>query len=136
MLQRFLDAQDNGVYERALSEIQAGEKKSHWMWFIFPQIAGLGNSYTARYYAIEHLPMAIAYLRHPILRQRLLAITQAVYDLNVTNIDTVFGYPDTLKFQSCMTLFALAAPEIPIFQLNLNRYFDGAPCAYTMRLQK
>lgn len=131
MLDRFLDAQANGVYERALSEIKAGKKQSHWMWFIFPQMKGLGQSYIANYYAIKNREMAQQYLKHPILGQRLIEISQAVYDLNAPNIADVFGYPDYLKFQSCMTMFSLVLPEQKIFRMNLLRYFRGDICRYT-----
>lgn len=131
MLDRFLDAQANGVYEHALSEIKAGQKQSHWMWFIFPQMKGLGQSYTANYYAIKNREMAQQYLKHPILGQRLIEISQAVYDLNAPNIVDVFGYPDYLKFQSCMTMFSLVFPEQKIFRMNLLRYFRGDICRYT-----
>lgn len=131
MVKHFLEAQDNGVYERALSEIQSGQKKSHWMWFIFPQIAGLGYSATARYYAIQDRAHAEEYWNNPILRKRLLEISQAVYDLNAPNIAVVFGYPDYLKFQSCMTLFKYIAPEEQIFEINLRRYFHCGQCHYT-----
>lgn len=131
MLDRFLDAQANGVYERALSEIKAGKKQSHWMWFIFPQMKGLGQSYAANYYAIKNKEMAQQYLKHPILGQRLIEISQAVYDLNALNIVDVFGYPDYLKFQSCMTMFSLVFPEYKIFRMNLLRYFRGDICRYT-----
>lgn len=131
MLDRFLDAQANGVYERALSEIKSGKKQSHWMWFIFPQMQGLGQSYTAKYYAIKNREMAQQYLQHPILGQRIIEISQAVYDLNAPNIVDVFGYPDYLKFQSCMTLFSLVLPEQKIFRMNLLRYFCGDICSYT-----
>lgn len=131
MLDRFLDAQANGVYEHALSEIKAGKKQGHWMWFIFPQMKGLGQSYTANYYAISNKKMAEQFLQHPILGQRLIEISQAVYDLNALNIADVFGYPDYLKFQSCMTMFSLVLPEHKIFRMNLLRYFRGDICRYT-----
>ena len=131
MLDRFLDAQANGVYEHALSEIKAGQKQSHWMWFIFPQMKGLGQSYTANYYAIKNREMAEQYLKHPLLGPRLIEISQAVYDLNAPNIVDVFGYPDYLKFQSCMTMFSLVLPEQKIFRMNLLRYFRGDICRYT-----
>lgn len=131
MLDRFLDAQANGVYEQALSEIKSGKKQSHWMWFIFPQMQGLGKSYTAKYYAIKNREIAQQYLQHPILGQRIIEISQAVYDLNAPNIVDVFGYPDYLKFQSCMTMFSLVLPERKIFRMNLLRYFRGAICRHT-----
>lgn len=131
MLERFLDAQANGVYERALSEIKSGKKQSHWMWFIFPQMQGLGQSYTAKYYAIKNREMAQQYLQHPILGQRIIEISQAVYDLNAPNIVDVFGYPDYLKFQSCMTMFSLVLPEQKVFHMNLLKYFRGDICRHT-----
>lgn len=131
MLNRFIEAQDNGVYERALSEIQSGQKKSHWMWFIFPQLKGLGQSYTANYYSIKNQEIAEQYLKHPILGKRLIEISQAVYDLNANNIVDVFGYPDYLKFQSCMTLFLIVEPNVKIFEENLKRYFKGEMCRFT-----
>ena len=136
MVNRFLDAQDNGVYERALAEIQSGQKKSHWMWFIFPQLKGLGSSYTAEYYAIQNAEMARRYIEYSLLRKRLLEISQAVLDLNANNIADVFGYPDYLKFQSCMTLFSIIAPEYAVFAQNLNRYFNGTLCQYTKLINK
>ena len=136
MVTRFLEAQDNGVYERALAEIQSGQKKSHWMWFIFPQLNGLGHSYTAQYYAIQDVEMAREYIEHPILRKRLLEISQAVFNLNADNIIDVFGYPDYLKFQSCMTLFSIATPEHAIFDQNINRYFNDKLCDYTQSRQE
>lgn len=135
MLDRFLQAQDNGVYERALSEIQSGRKGSHWMWFIFPQIEGLGQSYTAQYYALTPTT-ARQYIQHPILRSRLIEISQAVRDLNVPDICVIFGYPDYLKFQSCMTLFSIVAPENPIFTQNLQLYFRGERCRHTESVLK
>ena len=131
MVSHFLEAQDNGVYERALSEIQSGHKKSHWMWFIFPQLTGLGHSATAQYYSLQDKAHAEEYWSNPILRERLIEISQAVYDLNTENIADVFGYPDYLKFQSCMTLFKYIAPEIIIFDLNLRRYFRDEHCGHT-----
>lgn len=131
MLDRFVNAQSNGIYELALSEIKSGKKHNHWMWFIFPQLKGLGQSYTANYYAIEDREIVERYLKHPILGKRLIEISQAVYELNANNIVDVFGYPDYLKFQSCMTLFSIVAPEIKIFKANLMRYFHGEVCRFT-----
>ena len=118
-------------YETALQEIKNGAKESHWMWYIFPQLAGLGHSETAEHYAIHSLEEARDYLRQPTLKQHLIEISQAVYDLNAKDIADVFGYPDTLKFRSSMTLFTLADPTIEIFNKNLTRYFNGRPCPYT-----
>lgn len=131
MLERFLQAQSKGIYERALSEIQSGTKRSHWMWFIFPQLEGLGCSPTAQHYAIPNREVARAYINHPILGKRLIEIAQAMYELDAIDISMVLGYPDYLKFQSCMTLFALVAPEHLVFAHNLQRYFHGEKCRYT-----
>ena len=136
MVSHFLEAQDNGVYERALAEIKSGQKKSHWMWFIFPQLAGLSHSATAQYYAIQDKAHAEEYWSNPILQERLIEISQAVYDLKAENIADVFGYPDYLKFQSCMTLFNYIAPNCIIFQQNSSRYFKGKRCQYTATICK
>jgi uncharacterized protein (DUF1810 family) len=131
MLKQFLDAQDNGVYDKALSEIRAGAKQSHWIWFVFPQIAGLGSSHTTQKYAIPSFDTARQYFLHPILGSRLIEISTAVYNLNAQDINKVLPYPDNLKFKSCMTLFSIVAPECDIFQKNLDRYFHGAYCRLT-----
>jgi uncharacterized protein (DUF1810 family) len=119
-LQRFVEAQD-GVYGTALAEIVAGDKRSHWMWFVFPQIAGLGSSPAARRYAISGLDEARAYLRHPVLGPRLLECTRAV----LTNARQFFGYPDDLKLRSSMTLFSRAADDPAPFDAVLDRFYDG-----------
>jgi uncharacterized protein (DUF1810 family) len=119
-LRRFVEAQD-GVYRTALAEIVAGDKRGHWMWFVFPQIAGLGSSPAAQRYAISGLDEARAYLRHPVLGPRLLACTQAV----LTNDRQFFGYPDDLKLRSSMTLFARAADDPAPFEAVLDRFYDG-----------
>jgi uncharacterized protein (DUF1810 family) len=103
-LQRFVDAQD-AVYPRVCSELRAGRKRSHWMWFVFPQLAGLGSSDIARHFAIASIGEAAEYLAHPVLGTRLRECTQLVVD-SATALDDLFGYPDNLKFRSCMTLFA------------------------------
>lgn len=121
-LSRFLSAQEH-AYEIALSEIRAGEKQSHWMWYIFPQIAGLGFSETAQYYAIENLSEARAYLAHPILGARLREISLALLSLKTNDALSVLGFPDNLKLCSCMTLFELAAPDEPIFAQVLEKFF-------------
>jgi uncharacterized protein (DUF1810 family) len=107
-LQRFLDAQAP-VYERVLGELRAGRKRSHWMWFVFPQIAGLGQSEMARRYAISSLAEAKTYREHPVLGARLRDCTALVNQVDGRSIDEIFGYPDDLKFHSSMTLFARAA---------------------------
>lgn len=123
-LQRFVDAQ-NPVYDQVCSELQQGRKTSHWMWFIFPQIAGLGHSSTARHYAISSLEEARAYLDHPILGPRLVECTRLVLNIEGSSLEQIFGYPDDLKFRSSMTLFARAAPNEAVFRDALKKYFDG-----------
>jgi uncharacterized protein (DUF1810 family) len=123
-LERFVKAQRGGVYERALEELRASEKRSHWMWFIFPQIAGLGHSAMAQRFAIASLEEARAYLAHGVLGLRLRACTQAVLDVQGRDAHAIFGSPDDLKFRSSMTLFDRAAPN-DVFQAALARYFDS-----------
>lgn len=130
-LQRFLDAQE-GVYDTVLEELRAGKKSSHWIWFIFPQIAGLGRSGTAQRFAIGSLDEAKAYLQHPILAPRLRACTQLVLDVNGRSAEQIFGYPDHLKFRSCLTLFMTAATENKFFRDALLKYFDGKPDTLTL----
>ena len=126
-LQRFVDAQDAGdTYLEALHEIRAGYKRSHWMWFVFPQVAGLGRSPTARRFAISGLPEAVAYLDHPVLGQRLRECAMALTQLTGTDPVQVFGPVDAQKLQSSMTLFALAAPDERVFRDVLDQYFAGA----------
>jgi len=121
-LQRFVDAQ-LGVYDQAALEMRAGRKQSHWMWFIFPQIKGLGSSAMAQQYAIASRDEAKAYLNHPLLGPRLRECTRLVTAIDGRSIEDIFGYPDNLKFHSSMTLFAHAANDDPIFQDALNKYF-------------
>ena len=130
-LGRFVAAQE-GIYPRALAELQAGEKRSHWMWFIFPQIAGLGLSPMARRYAIRSLDEGRAYLGHPLLGPRLRACTAAVNALSGCSANAIFGTPDDVKFRSSMTLFAAAAPEEPCFAEALAHYFAGSPDPLTL----
>jgi uncharacterized protein (DUF1810 family) len=132
-LQRFLEAQA-AVFDRVLAELGEGRKRSHWMWFVFPQIAGLGSSGTAQHFAISGLDEAAAYLAHPILGARLSQCTQLVNQISTATIEQIFGYPDHLKFRSSMTLFAKAAPSDPIFRAALDRYFDGQPDDATLAL--
>jgi uncharacterized protein (DUF1810 family) len=132
-LDRFVIAQQD-VYDSALAELCAGRKVGHWMWFIFPQIAGLGQSPTAEHYAIASLEEARVYLADAVLGERLIACTQAVNNLSGSGAPAIFGFPDVLKFRSCMTLFARAAPENPIFQLAIDRYYDGVHDAMTLEL--
>jgi len=124
-LERFVDAQA-GVYDQVLAELRAGRKRSHWMWFIFPQIAGLGQSDMARRYAIASTDEAAAYLAHPVLGPRLRTCAAAVAAHDDRPADAIFDYPDNLKFHSSMTLFADVAPDEAVFQTCLDRFFDGA----------
>ena len=125
-LERFVSAQDaRGTYDAALAELRAGRKTSHWMWFVFPQLAGLGRSPTAQRYAIASLPEARAYLAHPVLGARLRETTGAVAQLTGRSATDVFGGIDAMKLRSSMTLFAHAAPDEPLFRDVLERYFDG-----------
>jgi uncharacterized protein (DUF1810 family) len=134
-LQRFLDAQAP-VYERVLGELRAGRKRSHWMWFIFPQITGLGHSEMARRYAISSLGEAKAYLEHPVLGARLRECTALVNEVDGRSIGEIFGYPDDLKFHSSMTLFSRAAGEDGVFHAALKKYFGEKPDRLTVgRLQ-
>ncbi|QFI64960.1 hypothetical protein EKH55_0086 [Sinorhizobium alkalisoli] len=130
-LERFLKAQE-GVYDIALAELRAGAKRSHWMWFIFPQIRGLGHSPTAQYYALSSMDEAIAYLRHPLLGRRILECTEAVNALKGRGALEIFGRPDDLKFRSSMTLFEAAAPTVGAFARALERYFEGIRDARTI----
>ena len=123
-IKRFLDAQESD-YNTALAEIRAGRKGSHWICYIFPQIAGLGRSGTATYYAIKDMGEAREYLAHPVLRQRLLEISEALLELDGGDPLAVMGSPDDLKLRSSMTLFALAEPECEVFQKVLDKYYGG-----------
>lgn len=132
-LQRFLDAQ-HGIYETVLAELRAGRKRTHWMWFIFPQVIGLGHSPMSRRYAIRSRAEAAAYLAHPVLGARLRECTQAVLQHPNRAIGAIFGYPDDLKFHSCMTLFARLTPPESLFQDALHLYFDGQPDKNTLAI--
>jgi uncharacterized protein (DUF1810 family) len=121
--QRFVDAQDP-VYSRVCAELRSGRKRSHWMWFIFPQIAGLGSSAMAQRYAISSLQEAQAYLKHPVVGARLRECTRLMRDVEGRSALEILGSPDDMKFRSCLTLFARAAPDEPVFREALQRYFD------------
>jgi uncharacterized protein (DUF1810 family) len=123
-LERFLEAQE-GVYAQVCAELSAGRKESHWMWFIFPQIKGLGSSPTAQKFAIRGLDEAEAYLGHPILGLRLRQCTQLVNAVQGRAIGDIFGLPDNLKFHSSMTLFAHVSGDASLFAAALRRYFNG-----------
>ena len=132
-LERFLAAQQ-GDYQTALQEIPAGQKRSHWMWYIFPQAAGLGYSEMAQYYAIQDMDEAKAYLQQETLRGHLLEISQALLDLASDDAAAIMGWPDNLKLKSSMTLFALAEPECAVFQKVLDKFFQGEMDARTVEL--
>jgi uncharacterized protein (DUF1810 family) len=130
-LRRFLDAQAP-VIDQVLAELRAGRKRTHWMSFIFPQIAGLGSSPMAQQYAISGSTEAIAYLAHPTLGPRLRECTELVNQIPNRTIEEIFGYPDDLKFRSSITLFAAAAPAGAFFQRALEKYFGGQPDSATL----
>ncbi|MGY2261130.1 DUF1810 domain-containing protein [Pseudomonas sp. SDO55104_S430] len=132
-LQRFVMAQDP-VFDRVLAELDAGHKRSHWMWFVFPQFAGLGGSDMSRRYAIRSLEEAQAYLDHPLLGPRLRICTQEVLNVQQRSVAEIFGHPDDLKFHSSMTLFSQVAPEDSPFHQALNQYFHGIPDDWTLSL--
>ncbi len=131
-LQRFVDAQTS-CFSQVRSELSAGKKRSHWMWFVFPQLQGLGSSPMAQHYAISGREEAKAYLAHPILGGRLRDCTSLVNAVSGRTIDDIFGYPDDLKFRSSVTLFAQASrPQNQVFQEALKKYFSGVPDKATM----
>ncbi len=132
-LDRFVQAQV-GVYETALTEIQNGRKRSHWMWFIFPQFVGLGNSPTSRHYAIRSRGEAKAYLAHPLLGARLCSCARAAVAVSGRSARDIFGSPDDVKLRSCATLFAETSPENSVFQELLDVYFAGEPDQRTLEL--
>jgi uncharacterized protein (DUF1810 family) len=132
-LDRFLSAQA-GVYSQVLVELRAGQKQSHWIWFIFPQMKGLGSSSHAQFYGIGSLEEAAAYWRHPVLGPRLEECTILVNQVEKRTIERILGYPDDLKFRSSMTLFSRAAPEAAIFTQALDKYFAGQPDPLTLEL--
>ncbi|MCD8379303.1 MAG: DUF1810 domain-containing protein [Lachnospiraceae bacterium] len=132
-LERFVRAQEND-YETALSEIQSGMKRSHWMWYIFPQIIGLGRSGIAVYYSIADEGEARAYMQNDLLKGHLLEISNALLMIESSDPERVMGYPDNLKLQSCMTLFAEAAPEEEVFQKVLDKYFAGEKDRRTLQI--
>ena len=132
-LTRFLEAQRE-TYATALSELRRGRKQSHWMWFIFPQIDGLGSSPTARHYAIKSRDEARAYLQHPVLGPRLLECAEAVLAIEARSAREIFGTPDDLKLRSSATLFAAVSPKGSVFERVLDKYFDGQPDQKTLSL--
>jgi uncharacterized protein (DUF1810 family) len=130
-LQRFIDAQ-HGVYAQVTNELRQGRKQTHWMWFVFPQIEGLGHSAMAQKYAISSIGEAREYLQHPVLGARLVECTRLVTALQGRSIEDIFGHPDYLKFHSSMTLFARAATERGPFMEALARYFGSTTDAHTI----
>lgn len=132
-LSRFVAAQE-GIYAQALAEIRAGRKTSHWMWFVFPQRAGLGSSPTARLYAVQSLAEARAYLGHPVLGPRLAECAAAAAGIDGKSAAEVFGSPDDLKLRSCATLFAAVSPPGSVFERLLDKFFEGRPDERTISL--
>lgn len=132
-LSRFVSAQE-GRYEMAYAELANGRKRSHWMWYIFPQLSGLGSSPMARRYALSGLEEAKAFLAHPLLGTRLVHISALLLSLETNKPTEIFGFPDDIKLRSSMTLFALARPEEPVFQQVLDRFFGGGKDPLTLRL--
>ena len=132
-LERFVKAQDGGwgSYNEALKEIKNGQKKSHWIWYMFPQIKGLGHSYNSEFYGLSNKEEAKAYLEHPVLGKRLREITQALLDCKSDSADDILGFPDVLKVRSCMTLFDLIAPD-DIFNKVLYKFYEGQRCDKTI----
>lgn len=131
-LDRFLIAQENS-YDTALREIRAGKKRSHWMWYIFPQIAGLGMSYTAQLYSIRDLEEAREYISEPTLGRRLIEISRALTALDCSDPTAVMGYPDDLKLRSCMTLFECVSDD-PVFGAVLDKFYGGKRDERTLSL--
>ena len=132
-LSRFLKAQDN-TYDDALKEIKNGRKRSHWMWYVFPQIRGLGFTDTSKYYAIRDLKEAQEYLEHPVLGSRLIEISNALLELKTRDALAVFGSPDEMKLKSSMTLFSLVPEADPIFNEIINAFFAGEKDESTLQL--
>ena len=132
-LAEFVDAQES-VYEQVERELTAGRKRSHWMWFVFPQLAGLGTSQMARKFAIGSLEEAKAYLQHDVLGPRLKECTRLMLAVPHNDVSEILGYPDDLKFRSCMTLFAASEPEEALFQAALDKFFGGERDPRTVEL--
>ena len=130
---RFTSAQE-GIYDSVLAELRSGHKRTHWMWYIFPQIDGLGHSTTSKHYAIKSISEARQYLNHPVLGTRLLKCAEAVLTIEGRSVSEIFGYPDDLKFKSSMTLFAHVADPRSVFVRILDKYFDGKQDIKTLRL--
>ena len=133
-LNRFIDAQER-VYDRVLKELKNGSKRSHWMWYIFPQLDGLAQSATSKYYAIQSKAEAMAYLNHPVLGSRLIECANTVLDTEGKTVSEIFGYPDNLKLKSSMTLFSEVATD-SVFARVLDKYFQGERDPKTLQLLK
>ncbi len=134
-LQRFLTAQEN-AYQVALSEIKNGKKQSHWMWYIFPQVQGLGVSETSKFYAIENKQEAEEFLNHPVLGSRLIEICKALLNLETNDPHKIFGSPDDMKLHSSMTLFSSLPNASPVFQKILDKFFGGKKDGKTLKIQR
>jgi len=132
-LDRFIEAQETD-YQVALSEVKNGKKQSHWMWYIFPQIEGLGHSETSKLYAIKDLKEAEDFLQHPVVGKRLIEISNELLKLDNDDANDIFGSPDDLKLQSSMTLFSSLTNTHPVFQLILEKFFKGARDEKTLQL--
>ncbi|PSR55537.1 DUF1810 domain-containing protein [Adhaeribacter arboris] len=132
-LKRFMDAQE-ADYSMALAEVKNGRKRSHWMWYIFPQIQGLGFSEISKFYAIQDINEAEAFLKHPILGSRLVLICQELLQLKENNANKIFGSPDDLKLKSSMTLFSLVPDTDPVFQQVLDKFFNGTKDSKTLQI--
>ena len=132
-LERFVEAQES-VYETVIAELSAGNKATHWMWFIFPQLRALGRSSTAKFFGIEDRDEAVAYWRHPVLGARLKQCTRLVLAVQCKSAHEIFGSPDDAKFRSCMTLFESVAPAETTFRQALERHFEGGRDDVTLRL--
>lgn len=132
-LQRFVDAQQS-VIESVFAELRRGRKRGHWIWFVFPQLKGLGHSATSQRFGISSLDEAVSYVQHPVLGKRLIECAKLVIAVEGRSAEEIFGDIDAMKFRSCMTLFARAAPENMIFIEALNKYYAGQPDASTLSL--
>jgi uncharacterized protein (DUF1810 family) len=130
---RFLEAQHT-VYAEVLQQLSAGQKRSHWMWFVFPQLAALGRSSTARFYGLEGVPDAHAFHQHPVLGARLRECCALVLGVHGRTAHQIFGSPDDLKLRSCMTLFNVAVPEEAVYDAVLQHFYKGGPDEMTLRL--
>ena len=132
-LNRFIEAQES-KYDIALSEIKNGKKESHWMWYVFPQIKGLGTSETAKFYALEDITETIAFFNHPLLGNRLLEISTALLQLASSDANKIMGSPDDVKLRSCMTLFNSLPNTNPVFKSVLNKFYNGKEDEATLQI--